>query len=48
MSAFSDNLTKYREKANISRKELAAILGVSVASIGFTRQDGTNPTCKNL
>lgn len=48
MSAFSDNLTKYREKANISRKELAAILGVSVASIGFYETGRNEPDLQKL
>lgn len=48
MSAFSDNLTRYREQANISRKELAAILGVSVASVGFYETGRNEPDLQKL
>lgn len=48
MSTFSDNLTRYREQANMSRKELAAILGVSVASIGFYETGRNEPDLQKL
>lgn len=48
MSTFSDNLTKYREQADMSRKELAAILGVSVASIGFYETGRNEPDLQKL
>jgi transcriptional regulator with XRE-family HTH domain len=48
LSAFSDNLTRYREQANISRKELAAILGVSVASVGFYETGRNEPDLQKL
>ena len=43
MTTFSDNLAEYREQAHISRKELAKLLGVSVASIGFYETGNYSP-----
>lgn len=48
MTTFSDNLTKYRERANMSRKELAHILGVSVSSIGFYETGRNEPDLQKL
>lgn len=48
MTVFSDNLTKYRETAGVTRKELAAILGVSVASVGFYETGRNEPDLQKL
>lgn len=48
MTVFSDNLTKYREAAGVTRKELAAILGVSVASVGFYETGRNEPDLQKL
>lgn len=48
MTTFSDNLTKYRKQANISRKELASILGVSIASVGFYETGRNEPDLQKL
>lgn len=48
MTVFSDNLTKYREMAGVTRKELAAILGVSVASVGFYETGRNEPDLQKL
>lgn len=48
MTTFSDNLAEYREQAHISRKELAKLLGVSVASIGFYETGRNEPDLQKL
>ncbi len=48
LSIFSDNLIKYRKQADISRKELASILKVSVTSIGFYETGRNEPDLQKL